>query len=52
MTRVDFFAGSPKYPKIGYVKREKGWETKGPAPTLCKGAVERRPTARARPDGK
>jgi predicted heme/steroid binding protein len=49
---VDFFAGSPKYPKIGYVKREKGWETKGPAPTLCKGAVERRPTARARPEGK
>lgn len=50
--RVDFFANSPKYPTIGYVKREKGWETKGPAPTLCQRAQDARPTARKRPAGK
>jgi len=49
---VDFFGNSPKYPRIGYVKREKGWETKGPAPTLCKRAQEGRPTSRKRPEGK
>ncbi|KAG9229154.1 putative membrane steroid-binding protein 2 [Amylocarpus encephaloides] len=46
---VDFFENSPKYPKIGRVKREVGWETKGPVPTLCKKAQEQRPSARARP---
>lgn len=49
--RVDFFANSPKYPKIGYVQREKGWP-KGAAPTLCKRAQESRPTARKRPEEK
>ncbi|CAG8981760.1 hypothetical protein HYALB_00013977 [Hymenoscyphus albidus] len=49
---VDFFGNSKKYTKIGTVKREEGWETKGPAPTLCKKAEEGRPTARARPAGK
>lgn len=32
---VDFFGKSTKYFKVGEVKREKGWETKGPQPTLC-----------------
>ncbi|KAF4624449.1 hypothetical protein G7Y89_g13725 [Cudoniella acicularis] len=49
---VDFFEKSPKYTKIGRVKREKGWETKGPAPTLCKKAEEGRPSARPKPPGK
>lgn len=49
---VDFFEKSPKYTKIGRVKREPGWETKGPVPTLCKKAEESRPSARARPAGK
>ena len=49
---VDFFEKSPKYTKIGQVKREKGWETKGPVPTLCKRAEEGRPSSRARPEGK
>lgn len=48
---TDFFENSKKYHKIGYVKREKGWETKGPKPTLCKKAQEGRPK-RARPSGK
>ncbi|KAN0106782.1 cytochrome b5 [Hyaloscypha variabilis] len=48
---VDFFANSKKYTKVGQVKREKGWETKGPAPTLCARAQEGR-SVRARPEGK
>jgi predicted heme/steroid binding protein len=48
---VDFFEKSPKYPKIGQVKREKGWETKGPAPTLCARAQEGRMKSRKLPDG-
>ncbi|KAL3424139.1 cytochrome b5-like Heme/Steroid binding domain-containing protein [Phlyctema vagabunda] len=32
---TEFFGKSTKYTKVGEVKREKGWETKGPAPTLC-----------------
>ena len=32
---VDFFEGSGKYTKVGRVKREKGWETKGEKPKLC-----------------
>ena len=49
---VDFFAGSKKYHKVGMVKREKGWETKGEAPKLCRKAQEGRPKSRARPVGK
>lgn len=49
---VDFFAKSNKYHKVGEVKREKGWETKGPAPTLCPRAQEGRPKSRARPAGR
>lgn len=41
---VDFFANSPKYNKVGTVKREPGWETKGPVPTLCEAAEKQRPT--------
>ncbi|TVY25735.1 Cytochrome P450 regulator, partial [Lachnellula hyalina] len=49
---VDFFENSPKYTKIGRVKREPGWETKGPLQTLCAKAEAARPSARARPEGK
>jgi len=49
--RTDFFENSSKYHKVGYVKREPGWETKGPKPKLCKKAQEGRP-ARKRPEGK
>lgn len=49
---VDFFASNPKYPAIGTVKREKGWETQGPVPTLCEKAEGQRPSARAKPAGK
>jgi hypothetical protein len=48
---VDFFGNSKKYTRVGEVKREKGWETKGPAPTLCARAQEGR-SKRQRPDGK
>jgi len=46
---VDFFENSGKYTKIGKVKREKGWETMGPAPTLCARAEEGRPKSRQPP---
>ncbi|TVY35004.1 Cytochrome P450 regulator [Lachnellula subtilissima] len=49
---VDFFENNPKYTKIGRVKREPGWETKGPLQTLCEKAEAARPSARARPEGK
>lgn len=39
---VDFFEGSSKYTKVGRVKREKGWETKGEKPKLCERAGENR----------
>ncbi len=43
---VDFFENSGKYTKIGKVKREKGWETKGEAPELCaRAAANRKPRA-------
>jgi hypothetical protein len=48
---VDFFGNSKKYTRVGEVRREKGWETKGPAPTLCARAQEGR-SKRARPEGK
>jgi predicted heme/steroid binding protein len=48
---VDFFGKSKKYTRVGEVKREKGWETKGPAPTLCARAQEGR-GKRERPEGK
>ncbi|KFX93175.1 hypothetical protein V495_03007 [Pseudogymnoascus sp. VKM F-4514 (FW-929)] len=40
---VDFFANHKKYVKVGTVKREKGWETKGEAPELCQNANNARP---------
>lgn len=48
---VDFFANG-KYPMVGKVKREKGWETKGGVPVLCKEARESRPKRRNPPPGK
>ncbi|CZT01122.1 related to DNA damage response protein [Rhynchosporium agropyri] len=48
---VDFFGNNPKYPKIGRVKREAGWENKGPVKKLCKRAQEGR-KLRKRPVGK
>jgi predicted heme/steroid binding protein len=41
-TWVDFFENSPKYTKIGEVKREVGWQTKGEAPKLCQKAQDGR----------
>lgn len=49
---TDFFANSNKYHKVGTVKREPGWETKGPKPTLCPRAQEARPKSRKSPAGK
>lgn len=47
---VDFFGKSGKYKEVGKVKREKGWETKGEAPQLCKkaqdGRMKRQPPVR------
>ncbi|KAH7419366.1 cytochrome b5-like heme/steroid binding domain-containing protein [Cadophora sp. MPI-SDFR-AT-0126] len=48
---VDFFANNPKYPKIGMVKREPGWEKKGPVKKLCKRAQDGRQPRKA-PAGK
>jgi hypothetical protein len=48
---VDFFGNSKKYTRVGEVKREEGWQTKGPAPTLCARAQEGR-SKRHRPEGK
>lgn len=45
---VDFF-GKGKYPMVGRVKREKGWETKGEVRELCKRAQEGRPKSRKPP---
>ncbi|EDN91425.1 hypothetical protein SS1G_00828 [Sclerotinia sclerotiorum 1980 UF-70] len=39
---VGFFENSGKYPKIGRVQREKGWETKGEKPKLCERAQKGR----------
>ncbi|KAM3531710.1 hypothetical protein MY4038_004393 [Beauveria bassiana] len=39
---VDFFTNSPKYQKVGYVKREEGWLEKLPHPELCKSAQQKR----------
>ncbi|PVH89561.1 cytochrome b5 [Cadophora sp. DSE1049] len=44
---VDFFANNLKYPKIGIVKREPGWEKKGPVKKLCKRAQEGRQPRKA-----
>lgn len=41
---VDFFSNSPKYTKVGTVKRE---ELTGPPPALCKKAQEGRPKRKA-----
>ncbi|KAM0153849.1 hypothetical protein ACHAPC_010229 [Botrytis cinerea] len=39
---IGFFENSGKYPKIGKVQREKGWETKGEKPKLCEKAMKGR----------
>lgn len=41
---VNFFEKSPKYNKVGTVKREEDWEMKKPMPTLCAAAEQQRPT--------
>jgi hypothetical protein len=48
---VDFFGGG-KYPEVGKVKREVGWETKGEVKELCKRAAEGRPKSRKPPPPK
>lgn len=47
---IGFFSTSEKYKKVGHVKREAGWETKGVPPPLCEKALEGRPV-RAPPAG-
>lgn len=39
---VDFFAKSPKYKKVGYVKMEPDWKKTTPRPTLCDNAQKGR----------
>ncbi|KAI1118132.1 hypothetical protein F5Y14DRAFT_447542 [Nemania sp. NC0429] len=39
---VRFFENSPKYPKVGYVKRPKNWLAKEPRRPLCKTAARGR----------
>ncbi|KAI1083774.1 hypothetical protein F5B20DRAFT_349685 [Whalleya microplaca] len=39
---VNFFKNSPKYPKVGYVKREKDWLDKEPRRKLCDVAAKGR----------
>ena len=41
---ADFFENSPKYQRVGKVKREEGWEMRAPMPTLCEAAEKARPT--------
>jgi hypothetical protein len=40
---TDFFAGHPRYRRVGTVKRRVGWERVGEAPELCQQAEESRP---------
>ncbi|KAI1388702.1 cytochrome b5 [Hypoxylon trugodes] len=44
---VRFFENSPKYPKIGYVKREKNWLDKEPRKKLCDTAAKGRKPRKA-----
>ncbi|TGJ86764.1 hypothetical protein E0Z10_g1981 [Xylaria hypoxylon] len=39
---VNFFENSPKYPKVGYVKRPKNWLANEPRRPLCKSAAKGR----------
>jgi predicted heme/steroid binding protein len=41
---VKFFENSPKYPRVGYVKRPKNWLDNEPRKTLCKSAAKGRKT--------
>lgn len=44
---VNFFARSPKYPRIGTVKREPGWPDNEPLRPLCESAQKGRPKRKA-----
>jgi predicted heme/steroid binding protein len=48
---VDFFANSPKYHKVGTLKREKDWLKKEPRKKLCDVAAQGR-SKRKTPDNK
>lgn len=48
---IGFFSTSGKYPFVGHVKREPGWEKKGTPPALCAKAQEGR-VKREAPPGK
>lgn len=39
---VKFFENSPKYPKVGYVKKDKNWLDKEPRKKLCEQAAKGR----------
>ncbi|KAI1869572.1 hypothetical protein JX265_006662 [Neoarthrinium moseri] len=44
---VRFFEKNPKYPRVGFVKREKGWLEKEPRRKLCDQAEKGRPKRKA-----
>ncbi|RYP80807.1 hypothetical protein DL769_002277 [Monosporascus sp. CRB-8-3] len=48
---VKFFENSPKYPKVGYLKRDKDWLEKEPRRELCETAAKGR-KKRKIPEGK
>ncbi|KAJ2980131.1 hypothetical protein NQ176_g2825 [Zarea fungicola] len=39
---VDFFTNSPKYQKVGYLKRDEDWLERLPYPELCQSAKDKR----------
>ncbi len=46
---VDFFENSPKYRRVGYVKREEGWRERGEVRELCEKAKQSRPVRKPPP---
>lgn len=48
---VRFFANSPKYPQVGYVRRDPDWLEKEPRKTLCAAAAKGRKKRKV-PEGK
>ncbi|KAH9907956.1 cytochrome b5 [Xylariomycetidae sp. FL2044] len=41
---VNFFKNNPKYPRVGYVKRDRDWLEREPRRTLCEAAAKGRKT--------
>jgi hypothetical protein len=47
---VNFFARSPKYARVGTVKRDRDWLDKEPRKTLCAQAIKGKPKRKAPSD--